>query len=38
MALVDLGDMEEIKEWSQKIKEEAMPYELSKNQDFQKKV
>ena len=35
MALTDLGDIDEIKEWTQKIEEEAMLTELPKNQDFQ---
>ena len=35
MALTDLGDIEEIKEWTQKIEAEAMLSEIPKSQDFQ---
>ena len=35
MALVDLKDVDEIREWTKKIEEEAMLSELPKNQDYQ---
>lgn len=35
IALTDLRDINEIKEWTQKIKAEAMLSEIPKNQDFQ---
>ena len=34
-ALVDLENVEKMKEWTNKIEEEAQLMELPKNQDFQ---